>query len=78
MNILSYISLPIFFISFAIGIFFVYIFGTEKKKIYIYPSPENINKILFKDKANNCFTFKEEQIECPQDETLISSIPIQT
>ncbi len=75
--LLHYISLPIFLISFAIGIFFIYILGPEMKTIYIYPSPENVNKILFKDKADNCFYFHEEVVECPKDESLISNIPIQ-
>jgi hypothetical protein len=47
------------------------------KTIYVYPTPENVDKILFKDKADNCFTFQEQVVECPTDETLISSIPIQ-
>ena len=76
--LLHYISLPIFLISFAIGIFFIYILGPEMKTIYIYPTPENVNKVLFKDKADNCFYFEEENIECPKDNSLISHIPIQT
>jgi len=76
--VLNYISLPIFLISFAIGIFFVYILGPEKKIIYIYPTQENIDKILFKDKADNCFTFEEEVMECPQDGSLINTLPLQT
>ena len=76
--LLHYISLRIFLISFAIGIFFIYILGPKMKTIYIYPSPENVNKVLFKDKADNCFYFEEESVECPTDESLISTIPIQT
>ena len=76
--ILNYISIPIFLISFAIGLFFVYILGPEMKTIYVYPTPENVDKILFRDKADNCFTFEEQVVECPKDETLISSIPIQS
>jgi hypothetical protein len=76
--ILNYISLPIFLISLAIGLLFIYLMGPEMKTIYIYPSPENVDKILFKDKAENCFYFEEENVECPKDENLISKIPIQS
>ena len=76
--LLNYISIPVFLVSFAIGLFFVYVLGPEMQKIYIYPSPETVNKVLFKDKANNCFHFQEEAVDCPNDISKISSIPIQT
>ena len=76
--IIKYISIPIFLVSFAVGLFFAYILGPEVKKIYIYPSPENVDKILFKDKADNCFYFEEQDTECPTDETKIFSVPIQS
>ena len=75
--ILNYVSLPVFLISFAVGIFFIYILGPEMKTIMIYPTPENVDKILFKDKADNCFYFEESEVECPRDDSLISRIPIQ-
>ena len=75
--IFNYISLPVFLISFSIGIFFIYILGPEMKTIYIYPTPENVDKVLFKDKANTCFYFDEQEVKCPEDESLISTIPIQ-
>jgi hypothetical protein len=74
----NYISLRVFLISFAIGLFFVYILGPDNKTIYIYPSPETIGNILFKDKADNCFYFEEKEVQCPSDESKISSIPIQS
>ena len=73
----NYISLPIFFVSLAIGLFFVYILAPSKKTIYIFPSPENIDKILFKDKADNCFSFEQVEVDCPSDISKISTIPIQ-
>jgi hypothetical protein len=73
----DYISFPIFFVSLAIGLFFIYILGPDKKTIYIYPSPENLDKILFKDKADNCFSFDQEEVDCPTDPSKISNVPIQ-
>lgn len=69
--------MPIFLISFAIGLLFIYLIGPEMKTIYIYPSPESVHKVLFKDKAENCFYFEQEIVDCPKDEHLISQIPIQ-
>jgi len=76
--LLNYISIPTFLISFTIGLFFIYILGPEIKTIYIYPTPENIDKILFRDKADNCFNFEEQVVECPKDKSLISKILMQT
>jgi hypothetical protein len=76
--ILNYISIPAFLISFAIGLFFIYVLGPELKTIFIYPSPENVDKVLFKDKAENCFYFDQHEVKCPENSSLISTIPIQT
>jgi len=75
--LLNYISLPVFLISFAVGIFFVYILGPEMKTVFIYPSPENVEKVLFKDNADNCFYFKPVEVKCPKDISLINALPIQ-
>ena len=75
--ITDYISLPVFLISFAVGLFFVYVLGPKMKKILIYPSPENVDKVLFKDNADNCFYYKPVEVSCPSDESKITSIPIQ-
>jgi hypothetical protein len=74
----NYISLPIFVVSFAIGLLFVYMFGPETRTVYVYPTPENVDKILYKDKSNTCFQFEEENVECPTDTSKITDIPIQT
>ena len=50
----------------------------ENKIVYVYPSPENIDKVLFMDKAKNCFYFEQQEIECPKDNGLLSNIPMQT
>ena len=78
MFVFNYISIPVFLISFVVGLFFVYILGPDIKTIYIYPSPENVDKILFKDKADNCFYFEEDPVECPINNSFLSTIPMQS
>ena len=74
----KYISLPIFLISFAVGLFCVYVLGPEFKTIYIYPSPSNYSKTQYKDKANQCFEFKPSETDCPINPFTIKSIPVQS
>lgn len=73
----KYISLPEFLISFSIGLFFIYIIGPETKKVYIYPTPESVDKMLYKDKANNCFSFKQKEVDCKNAKKDLFDIPIQ-
>jgi hypothetical protein len=74
----GYIHIPIFIASFVIGFLFMMYMGDEKKIIYVYPTPENVNKILFQDEAKNCFQYNTIETSCPNDETKITKIPIQT
>tara|TARA_Y100000591_G_C21231885_1_gene404899 strand:- start:267 stop:500 length:234 start_codon:yes stop_codon:yes gene_type:complete len=75
--ITNYIDFRIFLVSLALGIFFVYIFDKKKTVVYVYPTPNNENKIFFKDKLNNCFKFKSQNIDCPSDKSKILDIPAQ-
>jgi hypothetical protein len=68
---------PIFIVSLAIGLFVSYITMSATQVIYVYPNPENEDKISFKDKADNCFHFKSTEIKCPKDVSKIRSYNIQ-
>ena len=57
LNIFNHISLPIFIVSLAVGLFYVYISVPKPKVIYVYPTPDNIRNFQFKDHADNCFSF---------------------
>lgn len=75
---LKYINIPVFVISFAFGMFAVYVTMPDTKKIMVYPSPDNIDVIQYKDKAENCFQFKQTGVSCPSDKNSISKIPMQS
>jgi hypothetical protein len=51
--------------------------GPETKTVLIYPSPENVEEILFKDKADSCFYLDPQEIECPSTNENIMKIPVQ-
>ena len=75
---LKYINIPVFIMSFAFGMFAVYVTMPDTKKIMVYPSPDNIDLIQYKDKADNCFQFKQNSISCPTNSKDISKIPAQS
>lgn len=75
MNLGTFINIRIFIISFAIGIFAVYLSSNaEKRKIMVNPTPDNIDDILYKDDSDTCFKFKQTQVNCPIDPKDISKI----
>ena len=75
-NLYKIINVKIFLISLLFGLLFIYI-NNDKEKITVYPTPSNINSIQFKDKANNCFEYSMEKVECPSKKSKINHIPIQ-
>ncbi len=78
MSIFKYINIPVFLITLAIGLFFVYLGTSDMRKIYVYPTPENIDILQYKDKTDSCFKFNQVEIACPEDASQISKIPVQS
>jgi hypothetical protein len=73
----KYINFPVFIISFAFGMFAIYVTMPDTRKIMVYPSPDNVGIIQYKDKAGNCFQFRESKVQCPTKESDISKTPLQ-
>jgi len=76
-QVFKYISFKYFIASFLIGLLFLYLMGPQTKKVYVYPSPQTIDKAIFQDKADQCFLYKEENVDCPSNKKDISIIPVQ-
>ena len=47
---MKYLDIRIFIISFAVGMFFVYMTAPKLHTILVYPHPDNEEQILYKDK----------------------------
>ena len=74
---LKFINIKIFLISLAVGLLFVYLSIPEPTFIYVYPTPDNVDKIKYKDKADNCFKFDANEVACPKNKKDIKTIPLQ-
>ena len=77
MSIAKHINVYVFLISFAIGMFLVYITSDTSRKIIVYPTPENVNRIQYRDKTNTCFGIKQTEVKCPTDQSKITKIKAQ-
>uniref|UniRef100_A0A6C0C476 Uncharacterized protein n=1 Tax=viral metagenome TaxID=1070528 RepID=A0A6C0C476_9ZZZZ len=74
---MKFINIPVFIVSLAIGIFLVYIGAPRPDIIYVYPNPDNLQKLQYKDKGGNCFGFDSKQVTCPVQKKLIREYPMQ-
>jgi hypothetical protein len=71
------INVPLFIISLAFGLFLVYITSPRPDIIYVYPTPDNLEKIQYKDNAGNCCGFVSHEVTCPKDPKKIRKYPVQ-
>jgi hypothetical protein len=71
------INTRVFLISFSVGIFFAYISEPERKVIHIFPSPDNVDQIVYKDGADSCFKYAHEEVGCALDAKDMGVIPVQ-
>jgi len=77
MGVFQFINARAFFLSLVIGLFAVYMFMPDMRTIYVYPTPENVSILQYKDKTGNCYSFTQEEVTCPTDVNEISKVPAQ-
>ena len=73
----KFLDKKIFLLSFILGLIFIYFTPPDESLIYVYPTPDNVKKIEYKDKINTCYEYIEELISCPKDKSEIKKIPMQ-
>ena len=68
------LNLTYFLCALTIGLFLNYIHSPEQKVIYVYPTPDNSKKILYKDQIGNCYKTSARVVKCSDS---AKSIPAQ-
>ena len=74
---MKYISIPLFVLSFIIGIVYIHLSNPPTRNIMIYPTIDNVGKFQYKDRAGNCFAFVPHEKKCPFISNSVKQIPIQ-
>ena len=46
------------------------------RKVVVYPTPHNIDKIEYKDEAGNCYGYKIKDVKCPSNKSKIEMLPL--
>jgi hypothetical protein len=68
---------PLYFcLSFAIGILLVYITTPPPDIVLKFPSPYNAGKVKYIDKAQNCYKYRAEHVECSNNFSKVKPQPI--
>ena len=70
------INIKVFLVSLFVGLIFMF-FDNNKKKITVFPTPSNVDDVVFQDAADNCFEYKLEEVKCPSKKSDINNVPIQ-
>lgn len=57
----------LFLAAFVVGCVLVYISPIEHKTVFVYPTPNNIKNLQYKDTAGQCHVFDAKEVKCTKD-----------
>jgi len=75
--ITDHLSLKTFLTSLSLGLLLVYLWGADMQEVYVYPTPDNMMRVQYKDNADNCYVYAGKETTCPTDSSKIQPYPIQ-
>ena len=74
---MKFLHLPAFIISLAFGLFLTYITNPNKRTVFVYPTPDNVDELLYRDHTDKCFSFESTEVECPSNPKEIESYAVE-
>ena len=74
---MKFINVKVFVVSLAVGMFLVYLYTPRPEVILVYPTPDNVDAIQYKDKSGSCFGFRATKVPCPDRKGAVRRYPVQ-
>ena len=71
------LNYPLMYLSFAVGVLYVYFSEPDMKTLVKYPTPDNAGKITYMDTARTCYQYITKERPCPKNPDEISAYPVQ-
>lgn len=60
-----------FLVGLTIGIFLTYIYKPPPQIIIKHPTPENTNKIIYKNNDGSCYKYKATEVKCENYDVIL-------
>ena len=76
MNLFDNIQFFPMLISFAVGVFVVYVLKPAPLVIMKYPNLENAGKLIYRDRNGTCFVYETKEVDCNANEGRIKPLPL--
>ena len=74
--VLKFISPIAFVVSLLLGLAFVHLSRPGPELIRVYPTPDNVSQLQYRDRAGVCFSYSAIPVKCPSNGTALT-IPVQ-
>ena len=71
------LNIYVFFVSFAVGLLYIYLSTPHNRVVVKYPTPYNVGKVVYTDSADkSCYIYTSETVECPEDKSKVKPQPV--
>jgi hypothetical protein len=60
----------------VIGIIAIILVKPPMNVVHKYPTPENANKLIYKDKNNVCYKYNAIKVDCDKNESRLKDFPL--
>lgn len=73
---LKHLKIYPFILGLIVGIIGILCINPEKNITYKYPTPENSDKLIYKDNNGICYRYKATEVNCDKNESKLKPFPL--